>query len=77
MYFYDQYLTDEEEAIFERITEKAQDDPCVNCTWGSDCKNCEHYRDETIENNPCSACTGEDCICCSVYLEQRAEQRGW
>lgn len=27
--------------------------------------------------NPCDGCSGEDCICCSVYLEQRAEQRGW
>ena len=35
------------------------------------------FNPETVEQNPCSACTGEDCICCSVYLEQRAEQRGW
>lgn len=76
----DDYELDMMEAEQEYLgfsPETDQDDPCVNCTWGSDCKNCEHYRGETIEQNPCSACTGEDCICCSVYLEQRAEQRGW
>jgi hypothetical protein len=27
--------------------------------------------------DPCEHCSGEDCMCCEVYLEMRAEQRGY
>jgi hypothetical protein len=30
---------------------------------------------KTPKKNPCDGCGGEDCVCCEVWLERRADER--